>query len=118
MAPGKRQTVRLLTALLALSNQVFSLQVTPNSPCAAACIDSSGADVSDPSASNTYNSDIVCEDRLFGSNTGSKWKSCMSCLQNSTFVNGGENDQSWFLCKNLSLFHPTPLTHEAWRTVD
>ncbi len=39
---------------------------------------------------------------MINSDKGQKWKTCMSCLQNSTFVNGHENDQSWFLCKRFA----------------
>ncbi len=64
------------------------------------CIDDSSLDVSDPNSSNTRNSDITCQDRGYlGSATGQKWQSCMTCLQTSTFSQGIESDQGWFLCK-------------------
>jgi len=89
----------LLTAL-ALSGGVSALQVTPNSPCASLCIDTPDLDISDPNSSNTRNSDMTCNDRLYkASAAGIKWKSCMSCLQTSTYNQGKESDQAWFLCK-------------------
>lgn len=89
-----------LILILSLLGHVLALQVTPNSPCSAKCIDSSSLDESDPNSSTTTVDDIVCEDADFtSSSTGSKWKSCMSCLQNSTFSQGDESDQQWFLCK-------------------
>ena len=90
----------LLVSVL-LSGHISALQVAPNSPCASACIDNSSLDPSDPNSSNTYNSDITCDDRSFtGSTAGKKWLSCMGCLQNSTFSQGSESDQGWFLCES------------------
>lgn len=92
--------VRSLYTLLALvlSYNVIALQVTPNSPCSSACLDSSTLDRSDPNSSNTESTDIVCEDvALNSTSTGSKWKQCMTCLQNSTFEQGSESDQYWFM---------------------
>lgn len=98
--------VRSLYTLLALalSFNVIALQVTPNSPCSSACLDSSTLDRSDPNSSNTESTDIVCEDlALNGTSTGSKWKQCMTCLQNSTFEQGPESDQYWFMCESSSI---------------
>ncbi|KAL1878043.1 hypothetical protein VTK73DRAFT_8178 [Phialemonium thermophilum] len=89
--------VTILSIFLSFSI-VLGLQVTPNSPCASACLDSDSLDKSDPNSSNTKNSDIACLDVSSGSTkSGFKWKNCMSCLQNSTFSQGTENDQLWFL---------------------
>ncbi|KUI71040.1 hypothetical protein VM1G_07201 [Cytospora mali] len=83
---------------VALPYIVLALQVAPNSPCSSVCIDSSTLDESDPNSSNTVASDIVCDDVDFTSTSnGTKWKRCMTCLQNSTFVHGDESDQYWFL---------------------
>ena len=83
---------------------VFALQVTPNSPCSALCIDNSSLDVSDPNSSNTNTSDIVCPDSDYDTtDAGRKFKSCLSCLQNSTFAQGPENDQAWFICKRTTV---------------
>lgn len=94
--------VRSLYTLLALilSYNVIALQVTPNSPCSSVCLDSSTLDRSDPNSSNTESTDIVCEDvALNSTSTGSKWKQCMTCLQSSTFEQGSESDQYWFICE-------------------
>ncbi|KAI0119268.1 hypothetical protein F4814DRAFT_411385 [Daldinia grandis] len=75
-----------------------SLQVTPNSPCASLCVDSIGLDFSDPNSSNTGNSDISCYDTEYSSSpSGKKFQTCMSCLQDSSFAQGSESDQLWFL---------------------
>ncbi|ETS79778.1 hypothetical protein PFICI_09631 [Pestalotiopsis fici W106-1] len=75
-----------------------SLQVTPNSPCSSLCIDSNDLDISDPNSSNTANGDITCYDKDFNATaTGRKFQSCMTCLQDSTFSQGQETDQAWFL---------------------
>jgi hypothetical protein len=90
----------LLLVILVLLRGIAALQVTPNSPCAALCIDDQSLDPSDPNSSNTKNSDMVCTDEDYTkSQAGTKWQGCMSCLQNSTFSQGAENDQMWFLCK-------------------
>ncbi|KAM7196511.1 hypothetical protein V8F20_006985 [Naviculisporaceae sp. PSN 640] len=86
-----------LRALLIAAPLVSSLQVTPNSPCSKVCVDSLTLDLSDPNSSNTRNSDIVCKDADLGSPRGTKWKECMTCLQTSTFSQGSESDQTWFL---------------------
>lgn len=94
--------VRSLYTLLALvlSYNVIAIQVTPNSPCSSVCLDSTTLDKSDPNSSNTESSDIVCEDvALNTTSTGSKWKQCMTCLQTSTFEQGSESDQYWFICE-------------------
>ncbi len=98
---AQRTLTLALPLLLAIQGPVSALQVTPNSPCATVCIDNSNLDTSDPNSSNTHNADITCEDASFAKATGQKWESCMSCLQNSTFYQGPESDQGWFLCKPL-----------------
>ena len=87
-----------LFALLSTSHLSSALQVTPNSPCSAACRDSLDLDASDPNSSNTRNSDITCPDAGYSSPAGTKFKSCMTCLQSSTFSQGSESDTMWFLC--------------------
>lgn len=95
----------LLLSFLLAPLYIQALQVTPNSPCAAVCQDSDTLDASDPRSSNTKNSDITCDDSSFGSSkAGIKWMNCMSCLQNSTFVQGNENDQMWFLCRSRQMW--------------
>jgi len=85
---------------LLLLNVSSALQVTPNSPCASVCLDDPTRDASDPTASNTKASDVVCMDGAYSTTeTGKKYEACVSCLQDSTAMGSGENDQEWFLCK-------------------
>lgn len=82
-----------------LAQHATGLQVTPNSPCASFCVDSTGLDFSDPNSSTTVNDDITCYDSKYSTSpAGQKFQSCMSCLQDSTFSQGSESDQQWFLC--------------------
>ncbi|KAI0443573.1 hypothetical protein F4803DRAFT_307572 [Xylaria telfairii] len=75
-----------------------ALQVTPNSPCASFCIDAEGDDVSDPNSSTTTNKDITCYNSKYTTSlAGQKFQRCISCLQDSTFSQGSESDQLWFL---------------------
>lgn len=109
---------RLLLCCL-LSWLSAALQVTPNSPCASQCIDSAALDASDPNSFNTRNADITCHDSHYrSSSAGIKWLNCMSCLQNSTFSQGNENDQMWFLCASLypALGAAVPYLHLAQTT--
>lgn len=103
-----RSTYILLAFILPYN--ILALQVAPNSPCSSVCIDSTALDASDPNSSNTEPSDIVCEDADFTNTVdGSKWKQCMSCLQNSTFSQGSESDQYWFIRESVSASrHNTP----------
>lgn len=81
-----------------LAQHATGLQVTPNSPCASFCVDSTGLDFSDPNSSTTVNDDITCYDSKYSTSpAGQKFQSCMSCLQDSTFSQGSESDQQWFL---------------------
>ncbi|KAI0422019.1 hypothetical protein F5X98DRAFT_370085 [Xylaria grammica] len=88
-----------LTCILGfLIRHSIALQVTPNSPCASFCLDSEDGDVSDPSSSTTTNKDITCYDSDYTSSlAGRKFQRCISCLQDSTFSQGSESDQLWFL---------------------
>jgi hypothetical protein len=89
-----------LLSILLLTSKALALQVTPNSPCASVCMDDPSQDASDPNTSNTYPSDIVCNDADYeNTSVGRKFASCVNCLRNSTASGAGENDQSWFLCK-------------------
>ena len=76
-----------------------ALQVTPNSQCAAICIDAADQDVSDPNVSNTKGSDIVCRDENYSNPVGQKFQKCVTCLQNSADASATESDLQWFLCK-------------------
>ncbi|KAH9909632.1 hypothetical protein F4778DRAFT_7314 [Xylariomycetidae sp. FL2044] len=87
-----------ITFLAVLARYTTALQVTPNSPCASFCVDSNGLDVSDPNSSTTTNDDITCYDSEYATSAaGQKFQQCMSCLQDSTFSQGSESDQLWFL---------------------
>ncbi|CCF37027.1 LPXTG-domain-containing protein [Colletotrichum higginsianum] len=91
-----RSALFLLTTVVPA--YVSALQVTPNSPCASFCLDFNGLDISDPNSSNTKGKDITCTDNKYQTEaSGQKFQQCMSCLQDSKFVQGGENDQDWFL---------------------
>jgi hypothetical protein len=101
-SPGEMALFSVLViALLGQLGQ--ALQVAPNSHCSSFCIDADGLDFSDPNSSNTVNSDITCYDRDYTSTAaGQKFQRCMSCLQDSTYSQGHESDQAWFLCKETS----------------
>ncbi|KAH8683111.1 hypothetical protein BGZ60DRAFT_212411 [Tricladium varicosporioides] len=84
-----------LATLLLLARQVTAIGFTLNSPCTSVCRDTSDPD---PSTSRIKGSDITCRDSHYSSTTvGTKFQNCLSCLQTSNFVNGAENDQSWFI---------------------
>ncbi len=90
----------LAWALLALASSSWALQVTPGSACADVCLDQKNGNPSEPNASTTGLSDIVCNDDDYSTTSvGVKFKSCLSCLQTSTSVNGSESDTAWFLCE-------------------
>ncbi|KAJ2971162.1 hypothetical protein NUW58_g9494 [Xylaria curta] len=90
--------LHLVCILGFLAQYSIALQVTPNSPCASSCLDVEGADISDPNSSTTTNKDITCYDSKYASSpVGRKFQRCMSCLQDSTFSQGSESDQLWFL---------------------
>lgn len=89
----------ILTILFLFIHFSSPLQVTPNSPCASVCVDSNDLDYSDPNSSNTLNKDISCHDKDYtNTGAGQKFRRCLSCLQDSTFSQGSETDQGWFLC--------------------
>lgn len=98
------RSLRFLLLLL-VTCHTAAVRVTPNSPCASQCTDSSTSGDSTASSSDTVTADIPCEDSdLTDTTTGSKWKQCMSCLQNSTYSQGAESDQGWFLCEHMAKF--------------
>jgi len=93
-----------LFTFLSLVLHASALQVTPNSPCSSSCVDSDNLNFADPSSSNTKNKDIVCYDSEYqSSSAGSKFQQCLSCLQNSTYTQGAESDQLWFLCNYIQM---------------
>jgi hypothetical protein len=100
------------------TSSVWSLQVTPNSPCSTLCMDDPTTDVSDPNSSNTYASDIVCNDADYdGTTVGRKFKQCLTCLQNSTASSGSENDQGWFFCMFICLLYGEALLTMMEQTI-
>lgn len=93
-----RALLRHFLVVSLLAAVITGLQVTPNSPCSSLCLDSSDSNASDPRSSNTNDSDIMCSDKDYASDKGKKFEGCMNCLQNSTYSQGSENDQTWFVC--------------------
>ncbi|KAH8664185.1 hypothetical protein BX600DRAFT_512247 [Xylariales sp. PMI_506] len=89
-------SIIIISFLSALS---LALQVSPNSTCAALCLDNpANGNPLDPAASTTNSSDITCVDSDYSTtSTGIKFKNCIDCLQDSTDVSGEENDIHWFL---------------------
>ncbi|EHA51627.1 hypothetical protein MGG_07521 [Pyricularia oryzae 70-15] len=95
---SRRRAAFALTALLIIPTHVSALQVSPNSPCAPVCLDREDQNVSDPQSSVTRPVDITCKDGDYSKTaTGTKWKRCMTCLEKSSFSQGSESDQGWFL---------------------
>ncbi|KAG9235293.1 hypothetical protein BJ875DRAFT_495141 [Amylocarpus encephaloides] len=81
----------IVTALL-LTNSASSLEVAPGSPCTSLCLDPN------QSAPSTSGQEIACRDESFNKTVpGQKFKSCLSCLQKSTFTGSSGDDQRWFL---------------------
>ncbi|GKT77795.1 hypothetical protein ColTof4_10218 [Colletotrichum tofieldiae] len=79
----------------------FSLEVTPDSDCAALCLGGANGTAIDTTTSGTNSSDIVCEnDQYHSTGKGIKFKNCITCLQKSQATKGSENDAAWLLCKN------------------
>ena len=99
-----KMTTRSGRALLAacfLFHVVAALRVSPNSPCLSVCV------ASDDESSSTSPSEIVCGDAdVESTKEGKRFKTCLSCLEDSTHKEDGESDQGWFLCK---CFDPTSL---------
>ena len=94
------------TALLLFLQSIAALEVAPNSQCAPQCIDDPNANLSDPVASSTQPTDVICEDwELNGYNStsrGRKWNQCVTCESTSNShgaTRGDESDTYWFLCK-------------------
>lgn len=90
----------ILSLLVTILSLAHALRVSPNSPCTSACTDP-GISQSDPDFFNEQWKDVLCSDSDFDSKAqGQKLKSCFTCLQNSTYTQGSESDQEWFLCKS------------------
>ncbi|RFU72463.1 hypothetical protein TARUN_9804 [Trichoderma arundinaceum] len=87
----------ILSLFIITSSLAHALRVSPNSPCTNVCTDSDISQ-SDPDFFEEQWKDVVCSDRDFDDTAkGKKLKSCLTCLQNSTYAHGSENDQDWFL---------------------
>ena len=87
-------------SFLLLACTAVAPQVSPESPCAAICLDVGSKDVSDPISSNTFSTDIVCRDSDYVElEEGRKFKTCQRCLEKSSASKSGESDQSWFICR-------------------
>ena len=103
-----RLSMKCASALALLGFRVLqALEVTPNSSCAALCMNEPNDDPASIYSSTTTMTDVVCSDwELSGANstsTGRKFKQCLTCESNSTASdeNTGENDVNWTLCKVL-----------------
>lgn len=90
-----KSTVPSLMLLTSFSTVSTALQATPNSPCASLCLDSSASS----GGLNISEDDILCSNREYASEKGQKFEGCMNCLQNSTYSQGSQSDQTWFMCK-------------------
>ncbi|KAL7793372.1 hypothetical protein V8C43DRAFT_44304 [Trichoderma afarasin] len=87
----------IFSLFLTAFSLVHALRVSPNSPCTSACT-TSDVSQSDPKFFDDQWKDIVCSDDDYDSKPeGQKLKSCFTCLQNSNYTHGSENDQDWFL---------------------
>ncbi|KAJ5441915.1 hypothetical protein N7445_004922 [Penicillium cf. griseofulvum] len=102
IAPFK---IFFLTFLL---NYVYCLEVAPDSGCSDLCVDIIGpaTNISDPFASSTLPTDLVCEDsQINGTDVvtvGRKWQQCVSCEASSDTSSFGinsdnETDVFWFI---------------------
>jgi hypothetical protein len=103
MARIRMTRIALFLGLSAIS---LALEVSPNSPCAAKCIDDPRTgDVANRSSSLTFSTDLFCYDwEVVGSNStqnGQKMKDCNNCLKSSGYGSEAwpETDRGWFMCK-------------------
>lgn len=84
-----------LAAVIATLSSVSALRVSPGSPCQTSCVFASSP------GNATGNNDIVCADDQYNStDAGKRYKTCMTCLQGSTYVDSSsrQSDQAWFNC--------------------
>ncbi|KAL7797606.1 hypothetical protein V8C37DRAFT_370075 [Trichoderma ceciliae] len=87
----------ILPSFIMTLSLAHALRVSPNSPCTSVCTDSDISQ-SDPNFFDEQWKATVCSDKDFDSKPeGQKLKSCFTCLQNSTYTHGSEDDQDWFL---------------------
>lgn len=93
-----------LATVIATISSVSALRVSPGSPCQTSCVSASSP------GNATGNNDIVCADDQYSStDAGKRYKTCMTCLQGSTYVDksSSQSDQAWFNCTFPS--NPFPL---------
>ena len=94
----------LFTIVALFDGRVRAIEVTADSQCSNFCINSPGRNVSDIASSQTFSGDLSCLDSDYngtnGTAIGRKFRTCVSCEQNSTAVDtvNEENDVYWFLC--------------------
>ncbi|KAF2264164.1 hypothetical protein CC78DRAFT_568477 [Lojkania enalia] len=97
----------LVSLILLFSVLSYTLEVSPNSPCAKKCLDD--PDKGDPANrdhSLTFNPDLSCFDREYkGKNStrvGRKFADCQSCLKDTGYEDPeyGERDTGWFIFNN------------------
>lgn len=86
-----------LVLLAVMATVTTALQVTPDSPCASLCLDSSSRPSNSSSVAKIRDAEIICSNRDYASEQGQKFQRCMNCLQNSTYSQGSQNDQAWFI---------------------
>ncbi|KAF1919444.1 hypothetical protein BDU57DRAFT_512541 [Ampelomyces quisqualis] len=99
-----------IAIFLALPAISLALEVSPNSPCAAKCIDDARTgDVANRSSSLTFSTDLFCHDwEVVGSNStqnGQKLKDCNNCLKSSGYGSDEwpETDRGWFMFNNRAI---------------
>ncbi|RDL35225.1 uncharacterized protein BP5553_07156 [Venustampulla echinocandica] len=87
-----------IVPVLLLASNGLAFKVTPGSPCTEICREGSAPESSEADTSNTFGSEIACQDKTLNTtDVGKKFKACVSCLQNSTTSASSGNDQEWFL---------------------
>lgn len=106
----------LFTIIALFDGRVRAIEVTADSQCSNFCINSPGLNVSDIASSQTFSGDLSCLDSDYdGTNEtaiGRKFRTCVSCEQNSTAVDtvNEENDVYWFLCRLIHFAAAAKLT--------
>ncbi|KAK8141958.1 hypothetical protein G3M48_009575 [Beauveria asiatica] len=91
---------RLVLLAMTAATVTTALQVTPGSPCASLCLVDSSSSSSPSNSSGTAkirDDEIICSNRDYASEQGQKFQRCINCLQNSTYSQGSQNDQAWFM---------------------
>lgn len=82
------------------ANFVLGLRFAPGSLCERYCV---GAAADDNAASTADSGLSICSDEDFdGTLVGERVKECISCLRNSDYAKGDEDDLSALFCEALS----------------